>query len=100
MIYIKIFFYLLLILLFAVFTFQNLATLTYNLHINFFSQKNITIPLYYLLIIWILILFLIVIIFKIKNTFLLSKRDRVIKKLEKEIGELKKLNISEESENE
>ncbi len=100
MIYIKILFYFIILFIFAAFTFQNISTLTMTIHINFFSAKNIAFPLYYFLLVWFALLFLILFFMKLKNSFIVSRKNKEIKKLENEINELRKLNIAEEHNNE
>ena len=93
--YIKSIITLLIIAAIAVITFQNISVFQIMLVFKFFNMKSVKILIYYFFIIFFIIIFLIILFYKIKCKILIGKKNKKIDKLEKEINNLRNLEISE-----
>ena len=93
--YIKSIITLLIIAAIAIVTFQNISVFQIMLVFKFFNMKSVKIPIYYFFIIFFIIIFLIILFYKIKCKILIEKKNKKIDKLEKEINNLRNLEISE-----
>ena len=93
--YIKSIITLIIIAAIAIITFQNISVFQIMLVFKFFNMEPVKIPIYYFFLIFFIIIFLIILFYKIKYKILIRKKNKEIDKLEKEINNLRNLEISD-----
>ena len=93
--YIKSIITLLIVVAIAIVTFQNISVFQIILVFKFLNMEPVKIPIYYFFLIFFIIIILITLFYKIKYKILIGKKNKEIDRLEKEINNLRNLEISE-----
>ncbi|GEM_PF-4442305 len=81
----------------ALFIYQNFTILTSNLQITYFINKSATLPLYYAAVIPLGFAVLLYLYLKVKFRFILRSKNKTIEKLEKELNNLRNLELTDKN---